>query len=358
MGAAVAVRLKMLAICEGGNVRSVGLAYVLKDHGQDAVAAGWRFSSPETLAMLCAWADRIFVMQGEFADRVPLEHRPKVVVADVGPDRYGTPFHPELIETFGAWVAGWVETGWDFGAGLDRAIQHSAEGPGHLEKIAAGHRTSIVRAFNAIYWEAGRTGGTWMDTRFLNVPVFKYPTDLMVYQELIVETEPDVIVETGTAYGGSALYFATLCQALGHGRVLSVDVRDSAGDKGEHAFPLHPLVTYLTGSSTDPAILSRVREVCRGRKALVILDSDHRKDHVLAEMRAYSGLVPLGGYMVIEDGIINGNPVYPESGPGPTEAIEEFFRECDDFRVDERRERFLLTQNPCGWLKRVSGGSS
>ena len=220
----------------------------------------------------------------------------------------------------------------------------------------AQNRAIVVQAFNAIYWEAGRAGGTWMDTRFLNVPIFKYPTDLMIYQELIVETKPEVIVETGTAYGGSALYFAFLCQALGRGEVVSVDIRAGAGDHGDVARPQHPRVTYVTGSSTDPAVVQKVKDIVAGRPALVILDSDHRKDHVLAEMRAYAPLVPAGGYLVIEDGIVNGNPVFPEFGPGPTEAIEEFFRESDDFRVDERRERLLLTQNPCGYLRRVSNG--
>lgn len=212
----------------------------------------------------------------------------------------------------------------------------------------AQKKAEITRDFNVLYYDEGRSGGTWGNTNFLNVRVLKYPTDLWVYQEIITETKPEVIVETGTAYGGSALYLATLCQVLGRGHVVSVDINSNVPR------PQHPLITYVTGSSTDLKTLKTVTDLVAGRSALVILDSDHSMKHVLDEMRLYAGFVPVGGYMIVEDGIVNGNPCYPEHGPGPTEAMEEFFLECDDFRVDESREKYMLTQNPCGFLKRVS----
>lgn len=209
----------------------------------------------------------------------------------------------------------------------------------------------IVRAFNVLYYGKGHGCG-WMDARFMGVPILKYPTDLFAMQELVVETKPEVIVETGSAYGGSALYFAFLCQNLGRGRVVSVDLVAEPTDAPPR--PKHPLIDYVTGSSTDPAVVDHVWSLIAGRPAMVLLDSDHRRDNVLAEMRAYAGLVPVGGYMIVEDGCVNGNPVFPEYGPGPTEAMEAFFAENDEFRVDESREKFMLTQNPCGYLRRVA----
>jgi Cephalosporin hydroxylase len=118
-------------------------------------------------------------------------------------------------------------------------------------------------------------------------------------------------VETGTAHGGSALCLATLCEATGHGEVVSVDI----GEWPDR--PRHPRLTYLTASSTDPAAVERVAQRARGaRTVLVVLDSDHRRDHILAELYAYAPLVTPGSYLVVEDTNVNGHPVYEEFGPG------------------------------------------
>jgi len=85
---------------------------------------------------------------------------------------------------------------------------------------------------------------------------------------------------------------------------------------------------------------------------MVILDSDHAKEHVLAEMRLFQEFIPVGGYLIVEDTNINGHPVYPDFGPGPMEAVEEFLAETDSFQLDPACERFLLTMNPRGYLRR------
>jgi cephalosporin hydroxylase len=85
---------------------------------------------------------------------------------------------------------------------------------------------------------------------------------------------------------------------------------------------------------------------------MVILDSDHAKSHVLAEIRTFQEFIPIGGYLIVEDTNINGHPTYPEFGPGPMEAVEEFLRETDSFQIDPACERFLLTMNPKGYLRR------
>ena len=86
---------------------------------------------------------------------------------------------------------------------------------------------------------------------------------------------------------------------------------------------------------------------------MVILDSDHTKEHVLNELRIYQQFIPIGGYLIVEDTNINGHPVQEDFGPGPMEALREFLLETDSFEIDKTKERFLLTMNPCGYLKRV-----
>lgn len=187
----------------------------------------------------------------------------------------------------------------------------------------------------------------WFETYWLRVPVQKCPLDLWIYQELLVELRPDLIVETGTAAGGSALYLAGICDLLGHGRVVTIDLVEAER-------PTHPRINYLSGSSTDPAIIAAVRaEAVEGDSVLVTLDSDHAAEHVLAELHAYAPLVTLGSYLIVEDTNINGRPVLPEHGPGPAEAVAAFLANQADFVVDERREKFGMTFNPGGYLQRV-----
>ena len=208
-------------------------------------------------------------------------------------------------------------------------------------------RERLIDDFHRLYYETGEAGGTWKDTRFLGVATWKSPLDLWVYQELLWELRPGLIVETGTAHGGSALYLATLCDIIGRGEVVSIDI----GEWPDR--PAHPRLTYVVASSTDPQVVAQVAERARtAGTVLVVLDSDHSRDHVLAELRAYAPLVTGGSYLVVEDTNVNGHPVYEAFGPGPMEAVQDFLKERDDFEVDRSREKFLLTFNPGGWLRK------
>jgi cephalosporin hydroxylase len=207
-------------------------------------------------------------------------------------------------------------------------------------------RRSIVDQFNRLYYHSPEI--PWRNTFYRGVPVAKAPTDLWAYQEIISETRPAWIVETGTQYGGSAYYIADLCELLGHGRVVSVDIAAKPG------LPDHPRVTYLAGSSTEPAIVEQVRAMVVGGPVMVILDSDHSYSHVRAELDLYAPLVSDDSYLIVEDTNVNGHPVLPTHGPGPTEAVEEFLTANQEFEVDPSRERFLLTFNPRGYLRRRS----
>jgi cephalosporin hydroxylase len=205
----------------------------------------------------------------------------------------------------------------------------------------------LIRQFARLYY--ARYASTVFDTRFLGIQTLKYPTDLWTYQEIISETLPEVIIETGTWHGGSALFLAMVCDVIGHGRVVTIDV-----DQPD-PLPQHARIAYLHGSSTDPGILTRVRELTdQAQTVMVILDSDHGREHVLAELKAYSDLVTIGSYLIVEDTNVNGHPVHPGHGPGPSEAVSEFLSADSRYVVDRTRERFLITANPNGFLRRVT----
>jgi cephalosporin hydroxylase len=179
-------------------------------------------------------------------------------------------------------------------------------------------------------------------TYWLGVQTLKGPLDLWVYQEILHRTRPDLIVETGTWSGGSALYLATICDLLGGGEVVSIDV-------AERERPEHPRITYLTGSSVDPEIIETVRGRAAGR-TMVLLDSDHSEDHVLAELRAYADLVTPGCYLIVED--TAADQLSERFGPGPHAAVEEFLASDERFERDPDCEKFFFTFQPGGWLRR------
>jgi len=201
-------------------------------------------------------------------------------------------------------------------------------------------------AFNRGYYDSR----VWEQTTWLGVPVLKAPTDLWMYQELVTQRRPDLIIESGTYLGGSALFLASVCELIGHGRVVSIDLARWG------PLPEHPRIVYLQGSSVEPATLDQVRDLgsqAAAGRCLVILDSDHRREHVLAELHAYAPFVGVGDYLVVEDTNVNGHPVMPEHGPGPMEAVEQFLVEQPAFEADPGCEKFGLTFNPRGYLRRV-----
>ncbi|HNQ88876.1 MAG TPA: CmcI family methyltransferase [Verrucomicrobiota bacterium] len=208
---------------------------------------------------------------------------------------------------------------------------------------------SLADEFLKEYYSQGSGGGTWYDTRWLGARVLKCPFDLWVYQEILFETQPSLIVETGTFEGGGALFLASICDLIGKGKVITIDAKERSGR------PAHPRITYWTGSSVDPAMVARARERAAGESVMVILDSDHRKDHVSQELAVWSPLVTEGNYLIVEDTSLNGHPVVPEHGPGPMEAVAEFVNRTTDFEVDRSREKFLISFNPRGYLRRVCG---
>lgn len=219
------------------------------------------------------------------------------------------------------------------------------------QPILSSEETEVVHRFHDLYYRRWSEGADTINLSWLGHKVLKCPLDLWMYQELLVRTRPDFVVETGTFCGGSALYFATLFDLLDQGQVITVDTQ------AQPKRPQHHRISYLEGSSTDPAIVAEVTLSVGGGRVMVLLDSDHHADHVFDEMIAYSPLVQVDDYLIVEDTNVNGHPAYPEFGPGPMEAVNRFLSETDEFVIDQRCERFLMTLHPTGYLRRSKSRS-
>jgi cephalosporin hydroxylase len=194
----------------------------------------------------------------------------------------------------------------------------------------------------------------WKKTKWMGVDCFKSVADMWNYQEILFELKPSLVIEFGSARGGSALFFANIMRQIGAPfKVLSVDV---------HHGPLHPApqcdsdILFVESRSTAPAIaehIQRLKSEFTG-KIFAILDSDHSMNHVLDEMKLLRPLLSAGDYLIVEDSTLNGHPVLPGWGPGPYEAIEAYKQEFpNDYTHDVAREnKFGWTFAPNGFLIR------
>lgn len=210
----------------------------------------------------------------------------------------------------------------------------------------ADEKQEIINQFHRLYYNDSRQ--TWENTFWMGVPAQKCPLDLWIYQEIIYELKPDVIIETGTASGGSVLFLASICDMINNGKVITIDIEDKKGR------PEHERIKYLLGSSTSEESIKQIKKIISSKdKVMVILDSDHSKDHILNELRIYSEFVNMGSYIIVEDTNVNGHPVFQNHGPGPMEAVEEFLNENNDFEIDKTKEKFYFTFNPYGYLKKI-----
>ncbi len=202
-------------------------------------------------------------------------------------------------------------------------------------------------------WMWATTPNGLFDNKWMGVPTRQNPFDVWVTQEILYETKPDFIIECGTFQGGSAAMWATMLEQINpEGRVITIDIEDKRPPRAKRGIARRK-VDFLLGSSTSPRIVAEVTRRVKGKKVLVILDSAHTRDHVLNELRAYAPLVQVGGYVVVQDGVINGHPLPGITGPGPWEAVHEFMDGNAEFAIDRTRERLLVTANPDGFLKRI-----
>ncbi|MBP8260831.1 MAG: cephalosporin hydroxylase family protein [Verrucomicrobia bacterium] len=202
---------------------------------------------------------------------------------------------------------------------------------------------------------------------WLGRPIIQMPEDILRIQEIICRLQPDVILETGIAHGGSLLLSASLCRLMGTGRVIGVDIEIRPHNRRAlEQHPLRPLLTMIEGSSIDPEIVGRVKSLIRpGEKVIVLLDSCHTRDHVLAELEAYHDLVPPGSYLVAADGIMHDLADLPAAKPdwtwnNPSEAARQFVQRHPQFAIDEPPRAFNesklashVTYWPSAFVKRI-----
>ncbi len=187
-------------------------------------------------------------------------------------------------------------------------------------------------------WDAKYVYGfTW-----LGRPVIQLPEDLLRMQELLWRVRPDVLVETGVAHGGSLVFYASLFAAIGQGRVVGVDLTLRAENRAAiEGHLLAPRIALIEGDSAAPATLAAVRaRIAPGEQVMVVLDSNHARAHVRAELDAYAPLVSPGGYIVVCDGIMADLAGAPRSAPdwdwnNPLAAVESFLAANREFVAEE-----------------------
>jgi cephalosporin hydroxylase len=209
------------------------------------------------------------------------------------------------------------------------------------------HPTPVPDELAWAFTEAVWRSLPWTRTTWLGRRIETAPTDLVAYQEIITDVRPDYILETGTGDGGRSLFLASICELLGHGEVISIGA--------EHGveLPRHPRLRYVEGRAHAPDVVQQVRRIVDRGRALVILGSCVDRVKTTAEFDAYSSLVPVGSYVVIADTIVNGHPVWPAFGDGPAESVKQVLALHGEFVQDPNMEKYSLTFNPGGFLKRV-----
>lgn len=196
---------------------------------------------------------------------------------------------------------------------------------------------------------------------WLGRPIIQYPQDMVAMQEIIWVVRPDLIIETGIAHGGSLIFYASILELIGYGKVLGIDVEIRPHNREAiEAHPLFKRIELLEGSSIAPEIVEQARKQADGKRVLVVLDSNHTHEHVLAELEAYAPLVAVGSYCVVMDTVVEDLPadVFPDRpwGPGnnPKTAVWEWLKTHPEFEIDKDIEyKLLITVAPDGYLKRV-----
>ena len=226
----------------------------------------------------------------------------------------------------------------------------------------------LIDAYHLLEYELGLTHQlTVGNTNWLGYKLIKLPNDMFLYAELLWELMPAIVVETGTLQGGSALFYATVMDAYGWGKVITIDLIDH-----NRNLPVHPRINYVRGrSSTDPNVVAEIKrqielwtmrasgQMQNHGHVLVSLDSDHSRDHVFAELEAYADMVTAGSWLIVEDTNLDGRPIKQVKNgpgmiddPGPWTAVERWLPTRPDFRLDEKRgQRYLHSMH--SWLRRI-----
>lgn len=247
---------------------------------------------------------------------------------------------------------------------------------GVVERIDAMARNESLRADASQFVRSSIDPQYTYNFSWLSRPIIQFPQDMVAVQELVWRIRPDLIIETGIAHGGSLILSAsmlalldvadaieagtTIDPAISHRKVLGIDIDIRAHNrKAIEEHPMSSRIQMIQGSSIAPEVVAQVREVATGYdRVLVMLDSNHTHDHVLAELEAYAPLTTVGSYCVVFDTVIDDIPETSDRpwGPGksPKTAVWEFLKSHNEFEIDDRMQhKLLITVAPDGYLKRV-----
>lgn len=236
------------------------------------------------------------------------------------------------------------------------------------ERVVDNRRNAALRKAAETFMRESTRPKYSYNFSWLGRPIIQYPQDIVALQELIWTVQPDLVVETGIAHGGSLILWSSLlelnaaCGGPPDARVVGVDIDIRAHNRAAiEAHPMSKRITMIEGSSVDPGVVAQVNDAAAGRKqVLVCLDSNHTHAHVLGELGAYAPLTSVGSYCVVFDTVIEDLPagMFPDRpwGPGdnPKTAVHEYLMTHPEFEIDHRIEdKLLLTVAPSGYLKRV-----
>ena len=236
------------------------------------------------------------------------------------------------------------------------------------QRLDDNGRNAELQSSTAAFLKASTEPKYSYNFSWMGRPIIQYPQDIVAMQELIWTVQPELIIETGIAHGGSLIFSAAMlelnaaCGGPKDARVLGVDIDIRAHNRAAiEAHPMFRRITMVQGSSIAADVIGQVHALARGKRpVLVCLDSNHTHEHVLAELNAYAALTSVGSYCVVFDTIVEDLPagMYPDRpwGPGnnPKTAAREFLAKHPEFEIDHRIDhKLLISVAPQGYLKRV-----
>ena len=244
----------------------------------------------------------------------------------------------------------------DIAAGASSKLSLTFDGKSHSVDLYSQEGVQLVAA---LWVKLAAEYRLMYEPTWLGIPIIQFPSDIVMMQELIWKIRPDCIVECGVAHGGAAILYASMLELLGKGTVIGVDVEIREHNRA--AVQKHPLskrIELIEGSSVDSEVIRGIKKRVSGLKSvMVILDSNHSRDHVIKELEIYSGLVTPESYLVVMDGaqahvsdIPRGKQEWKTDNP--LEAIREFLKNHPDFESDPHYTRMHVTSNPEGFLRR------
>ena len=193
--------------------------------------------------------------------------------------------------------------------------------------------------------------------RWLGVGVIQYPSDLITYANLLYKVKPEVVIESGTNYGGLSVFFSTVMENINpSAKIVTVDIDSSKWDQEVAAGRITPKmlerIVFVKGDSVSTAVIDRIRELTQGKRGLVLLDSLHTSEHVLKELELYSPFVSPGSYIIVNDTHLE-MMKFMDMGSGPLRAVKDFLKENKEFTIDPDLPGTIISCAPSGFLRRI-----